>query len=130
MMSGHSFGASYTTWASAGASFDAVSDTCADPNGLESGGCSEAEEAALNAEILRDERIQAIFPMAGTMRQAFFGESGFQSVNVPVLFASGTEDNHQSAQSHFDAVENIDFRWLSLEGGVPPKFCVGSMRHP
>ena len=63
--------------------------------------------------------------MAGTIRKPFFGDVGYQSVQGPVLFISGTEDNHQSAQDHFDEVVGIDFSWLSLKGGCHQSFALG-----
>ena len=38
---------------------------------------------------------------------------------------SGTEDNHQSAQEHYDEISDINFSWLSLEEPVIKVFALG-----
>lgn len=127
LMSGHSFGASYSTWGIAGASYDGVDSVCQEGIGLEDSNtlCTETEYAALSSGELNDDRIKAAIPMAGTDRKTFFGETGYQSVDVPVLFISGTEDGQEGNQAHFDEVTGIDFRWLSLKDACHQSFTVG-----
>ena len=125
LMSGHSFGASYSTWAIAGASYDQVEESCRTGEGLEQGGCSEQELSILTSGSLFDQRIKAAIPLAGTIRKTFFGDTGYQSVTHPILFISGTQDNHDSAQAHFDEINNMDFSWLSLSGGCHQTFALG-----
>jgi predicted dienelactone hydrolase len=125
LMSGHSFGASYSTWGLAGADYERIEDSCGTGAGLEQGSCTDQELTMLTSGTLSDHRIKAAIPLAGTIRKAFFGDVGYKSVQGPVLFISGTEDNHQSAQDHFDEVVDIDFSWLSLEGGCHQSFALG-----
>ena len=125
LMSGHSFGASYSAWSIAGASYDQIEESCATGEGLEQGFCTEQEQAILSSNTLHDDRIAAIIPLAGTIRKSFFGETGYHNVQIPVLFMSGTEDNHQAAEDHFDEITDLDFTWLSLEGGCHQSFALG-----
>ena len=127
LMSGHSFGASYSTWGIAGASYDAVDSVCLEGVGLEDSSnlCTDTEYAALSSGELNDARIKAAIPMAGTDRKTFFGDTGYQSVNIPILFISGTEDGQERNQTHYDDVTGIDFRWLSIEDACHQSFTVG-----
>ena len=127
VLSGHSFGASYSTWAGAGASYDNIDAVCFEGVGLEDPDrpCSDAEYAELSSGLLHDPRVKVAIPMAGSDRKTFFGETGYQSVHAPVLFISGTEDNEESNQNHFADVTGIDFQWLSLEGGCHISFTTG-----
>ena len=125
LMSGHSFGASYSAWSIAGASYDQIEESCSTGEGLEQGFCTEQEQAILSSNTLHDDRIAAIIPLAGTIRKSFFGETGYRNVQIPILFMSGTEDNHQAAQEHFDEIVDMDFTWLSLEGGCHQSFALG-----
>jgi len=127
LMSGHSFGASYSTWGIGGASYDNANYLCDTGDGLEDGAelCTDIEREWLLSGNLADPRIQAIIPMAGTIRTTFFGDTGHQSVNTPILFLSGTEDGHASAQQHAENMAELDFLWLSLEGGCHQSFALG-----
>lgn len=127
LMSGHSFGAGYSTWSVGGANFTQTEAFCETGSGLEDESirCTEAEKELFLSGSLKDPRISAIIPMAGTIRQTFFGDSGHEGVDIPVLFLSGTEDGHESAQAHSQAMSMIDFRWLSLEGGCHQTFALG-----
>ena len=109
VMSGHSFGASYSTWAIAGASYDTVDAICLDGAGLEDSSmrCSASESEILRSRVLLDERVVAAVPLAGTVRESWFGSEGYQSIHTPVLFVSGTEDGQSGNQSHFDTVEAL-----------------------
>ena len=125
LMSGHSFGASYSTWGISGASYDQIEQSCETGDGLEEGSCSNQELSIFTSGMLSDDRIQAALPLAGTIRKTFFGETGYKNVQVPILFMSGTEDNHQSAQEHYDEISDINFSWLSLEGACHQSFALG-----
>ncbi len=127
VLSGHSFGASYSTWSGAGATYDNIDAVCFDGVGLEDPEtlCTDAEYALLSSNELHDPRVSVAIPMAGTDRKAFFGETGYQSVHAPVLFISGTEDGEAGNQAHFDDVTGIDFRWLSLKDACHQSFTVG-----
>lgn len=124
VLSGHSFGASYSTWGGAGARFDAVEETCAN-KAMPAGGCTDAELAAFTSGTLQDDRVAAIIPMAGTVRQSFFGETGYEAVTEPVLFMSGTEDNPDSSQNQWETATQATMLWASLEGGCHQTFALG-----
>ena len=79
----------------------------------------------LTSGQLADPRVAAIVPFAGTIRKTFFGDTGYRTVQGPVLFMSGTEDGHEDAQKHFDETTDIDLSWLSLEGGCHQSFALG-----
>ncbi len=127
VLSGHSFGASYSTWSGAGATYDNIDAVCFDGVGLEDPEtlCTDEEYALLSSNELHDPRVTVAIPMAGTDRKTFFGDMGYQNVHAPVLFISGTEDGEEGNQAHFDDVTGIDFRWLSLENACHQSFTVG-----
>lgn len=127
LMSGHSFGAGYSAWSVAGASFTETEIFCDTGVGLEDESlrCTQEERELFLSGALKEPRIQAIIPMAGTIRQTFFGTTGQESVETPILFLSGTEDGHESAQSHAQAMHELDFRWLSVQGGCHQTFALG-----
>lgn len=127
LMSGHSFGAGYSSWSVAGAEFTQTDIFCDTGVGLEDESlrCTETEKEMFLSRELHDSRIKAIVPMAGTIRTSFFGETGHQDVELPIMFLSGTEDGHESAQAHWEAMSELDFLWLSLEGGCHQTFALG-----
>ena len=122
MMSGHSFGASYTTWAVSGATYDNLSNVCENGDGIEddAAGCTDQERQIFGSGALADPRVAVAFPMAGTVREAFFGAEGYKGVSSPVMFASGTEDGEERNQAILMALKNRfslaeSARWLSSE---------------
>lgn len=119
MLSGHSFG-SYTTWAALGGSYAEKVDAFCAPDDRD---CTEAERAAFTAG-LGDDRIAATFPMAGTIRRSWFGDSGHTGVSGPVFFLSGTEDP-VGQQEQWDAMDSIDFTWVDIEGACHHAFALG-----
>lgn len=128
VMSGHSFGASYTTWAVSGATYENLSNVCENGEGIEddAAGCTDQERQIFGSGALADPRVAVAFPMAGTVREAFFGAEGYKGVSSPVMFASGTEDGEARNQAHFDGIDGIDFQWLSLQGGCHQSFATGA----
>lgn len=126
VLSGHSFGAAYTTWANGGAGFDNVEQACETGEGIPAGSCTPEELAAFTSGTLSDSRVAAIIPMAGSVRETFFGTTGYQTVQGPVMFLSGTKDNPESAQQHWDTATGIPFTWVSLEGGCHQTFALGT----
>ena len=127
LMSGHSFGAGYSAWATAGASYDQVETMCETGAGLEDENmrCTAEEKEMFLSGTLHDSRVQAIVPMAGTVRTSFFGDTGHSGVSIPILFASGTDDGQDAAVEHAQKMAALDFRWLSLEGGCHQAFALG-----
>lgn len=124
VMSGHSFGASYTTWASAGATFDATSLETYCPE-LYEGQCSETELAAFLSGELHDPRVVAAIPMAGAIRRGFFGDEGHRSVHAPFLLMSGSEDGDSVKQS-WASMDGVERTWIDLAGGCHQTFALGA----
>lgn len=116
-LTGHSRGA-YTVWALAGATYidEGVREVCADA-------CTD-QEMELFAAGFRDPRLIAVSPQAGTLRGRFFGESGPVSVDVPILFMSGSEDD-VGGEAQWERVVGLDFRWVEFEGGCHLSFTLG-----
>jgi predicted dienelactone hydrolase len=124
LMSGHSFG-TYACWAIAGATYDeaVVRSECED---LSSGPCTEAELGVFLSGELDDERVVAIMPLAGTYRPAWFGDEGYESVDVPILAMTGSEDNPGSALEQWDRLSaETDMTWVELEGACHQTFALG-----
>jgi len=115
--SGHSFG-THTMWACAGATFDVPSfadDPCST--------CTEEELAAFAAGV-GDPRIVGIIPMAGAINRRFFGDTGHQSVSIPVLAMSGTADP-VGADGQFTTTSPLPFTWIDIEGACHQFFALG-----
>lgn len=115
--SGHSFGV-HTMWASAGATFDVPSlrdELCST--------CTEEELAAFAAGV-GDPRIVGIIPMAGAINRRFFGETGHQSVSVPILSMSGTADP-VGAEVQFTTTAPLPLTWIDVEGACHQFFALG-----
>ncbi len=125
VLSGHSFGA-YTTWASLGSSYDLgnVAEMCSTGEGIHADGCTPEEEAMFST-ALSDERVVSSIPMAGTIRRSWFGNAGELTVNGPVLFFGGTEDD-RGQQEQFDQMGDIDFTWMEIEGACHQSFALGA----
>jgi predicted dienelactone hydrolase len=116
LMTGHSRGAT-TVWSLLGATYDPSTqdDWCA--------GCTSDELALFDA--IGDDRIVGAIPMAGTLRRSYFGAAGHQSVQVPVLAMTGTDDA-VGQQQQFDEMDTVDFTWIDLEGGCHQSFALGA----
>lgn len=124
LMSGHSFG-TYACWAVGGATYDevVVRAECED---LSSGPCSDAELNVLLSGDLADERVVAMIPLAGTYRTAWFGDAGHESVDIPILAMTGSEDNPDSSQAQWDRLGSVtDMTWVDLDGGCHQTFALG-----
>jgi predicted dienelactone hydrolase len=124
VLSGHSFGC-YTTWASAGASYDIESVRAACEAGeFPAKVCTEDEIAAFETD-LSDPRVAAILPMAGAANKTFFGEDGVNAVGMPVLFLTGGDDDVGGA-ALFDAISGVDMTWIDIAGGCHQLFGFGN----
>ena len=122
VMSGHSFGC-YTTWASAGASFDVTSIRAAcEAEELPAKECTEGEIAAFETD-LSDSRVIAIVPMAGGSRDTFFGKNGYDKVQLPVLLLTGGDDDVGAAEL-FERVD-VEMTWVDIAGGCHQLFGLG-----
>lgn len=116
VMSGHSRGV-YTVWSIAGATYgeDEPERLCP--------GC-DADQLALFDDGLSDPRVVATIPMAGQIPRSSFGDTGHQSVSIPVLAMTGSEDG--GGQDQFDTMDQVDFTWIDLEGGCHETFNIGA----
>ncbi|MFT6395608.1 MAG: putative dienelactone hydrolase [Bradymonadia bacterium] len=124
IMSGHSFG-TYACWSIAGATYDTevVTAECDD---LSSGPCTPEELGIFLAGELGDNRVVATVPLAGTYRASWFGDAGYESVSIPVLAMTGTEDNSNSSQSQWDRLGTVtNLTWVDLDGGCHQTFALG-----
>jgi predicted dienelactone hydrolase len=124
LMSGHSFG-TYACWSVGGAMYDEtiVRAECED---LSSGPCTPEElEIFLSGELF-DDRVVAIVPMAGTYRASWFGETGHDSVEIPVLAMTGSADNPESSAAQWERLGGeTDMLWVDIDGGCHQTFALG-----
>lgn len=116
---GHSFG-SHTMWASAGATFDVAGFGAAC---LADGTCTMSEYDAFAAGV-GDPRIVGIIPMAGVLGRTFFGETGHESVTIPVLSLTGTSDGVGQADQYARTAP-LPMTWVDIEGACHQFFALG-----
>jgi len=122
ILSGHSFGG-FTSWPLVGATWriGALEERC------ESAG---NPEYPCTPELLdafgighRDERIVASVSLAGRLDDGFF-EPNLESIAVPVLSMTGTEDQIGQTEQ-WDRIEGIDYTWIDIEGACHQTFALG-----
>ncbi len=120
---GHSRG-TYTMFALAGASLDldVLDARCAD--GEFDGPCEPSTRAAFAAG-LGDDRVVGVVPLAGGFRSNFFGTTGQDTVDVPVLWMTGTADP-QGVEDQIALFAGHDVLWVDIEGGCHLSFTLGS----
>lgn len=118
LLSGHSRGA-YTVWSVSGAAYDLDR--------------IESDRPELDAQLLdvfrdglADERVVASIPLAGDYRASWFGDEGWQSVDIPILFLTGSNDGPESMRATYERVQSSDIRWVELEGGCHQSFALGA----
>jgi len=125
LLSGHSFGA-HTTWITAGATFDPdlIEAACAESGDLFP--CTPADRAtfATFPPGLRDPRVVAIIPMAGTLRRELVGPSGHLPVTLPILAMSGSEDP-VGADAQYTSTAGLELTWIDLAGACHQSFALG-----
>ena len=114
VMSGHSYGG-YTAWSSAGVTYNMPREREECPN------CTP-EQLAIFERGLGDSRVVGIIPMAGPLSETQVADDGAVSVSIPILMMSGSEDNHERYQQHYDDLSALDYRWLELNGGCHNTF--------
>jgi predicted dienelactone hydrolase len=125
LLVGHSFG-THTVWGSAGATFDVegIRNGCHPGGSVPSGVCTEAELAEF-AKGVRDERIVAGIPMAGSLKTDWFGAHGQDTVKIPLLQMTGS-DNDVGAGPQWDTLKGVDISWIDILGGCHETFNLGS----
>ncbi len=116
LLSGHSFGAGFTAWATVGATIDpaVVRRECAGTPACTAG---EIDSYA----SLRDPRVVAAVPMAGGGTDWI---SGYQGVTVPVFLMTGTEDD-VGAAALWDRTAGVKLTWIDITGGCHQLFAFG-----
>jgi predicted dienelactone hydrolase len=120
IMAGHSYG-TLTTWATAGATYDMDkihAGRCAEMP------CSDAELAEFTAGV-RDPRVIAVMPLAGSYSLDWFGNTGFQSMQIPMLQMTGSANDVGAADS-WDLTTGINLSWIEIEGGCHESFALGT----
>jgi predicted dienelactone hydrolase len=119
LLTGHSYG-THTVWASAGATFDVpqIRQNCAP------GACTEDEFAAFTTGV-GDPRFVAGIPLAGAYRPEWFGNTGYQSVKIPLLQMTGTADKVDAAEV-WDLTASVQLSWIELEGACHESFALGT----
>lgn len=110
---GHSYGGR-TAWLGSGATLDmeAITAGCT--------GCSTAQLDAY-AQFVPDERIAAVASFAGDLGLNRVAPEGYASVDVPVLFMTGSNDG-DGGRPMFDRVTLADVIWLQFQGGCHESF--------
>ena len=128
LLTGHSFGASYTSWVVAGATLENANHLCDTGEGLEDTEalCSDTEREMFLSGELADRRVKAAISYVGTIRDSFIGEQGYKTIFTPMFHMSGTEHRHNRSVAQLERVESIDYRWLSIEGGCHETFGTGA----
>lgn len=124
LLVGHSFGA-HTAWSVAGARFDldVIEENCRPGGSVPSGVCTEAELEVF-ASGVADRRVVAAVPMAGRIDRNWFGPAGHQSVEVPMMLLTGSEDD-VGAEAQFETLIGVDLTWVDLDGGCHETFNLG-----
>ncbi len=123
LLAGHSFGVQ-TAWGAGGATYDvaAVQARC-DAGEIGDGSCTEAERAMFAAD-LSDDRVVATLPMAGGYDTAWFGETGYRTIQGPVFAMSGSDDD-VGDQAQWDRMVDIPLTWIDIAGGCHQTFGIG-----
>ena len=114
ILSGHSYGG-YTAWAAAGVTYNMPRQREECPQ------CS-VDQLAIFDSGLRDSRVAGIIPMAGPLSDTQIADDDSVSVSIPVFMMSGSDDNPEIYQRHFDQLHQLDYRWLELTGGCHNSF--------
>ncbi|MEO1273352.1 MAG: hypothetical protein AAFX99_35150, partial [Myxococcota bacterium] len=65
--------------------------------------------------------LVGLVPMAGSYDELFFGDTGWQNVDLPILYMSGSRDSPGRIRDDFEAFTD-DAIWVNLEGGVHESF--------
>ena len=115
LMSGHSRGGT-TVWALSGADYDLAR--------LESDYTLTPELRAAFEDGARDERVVATVVLAGGLRESVFGEDGWQSVVVPMLHMTGSEDDRGMA-ALWARMSGLPMIWIDILGGCHLSFNLG-----
>jgi hypothetical protein len=65
--------------------------------------------------------------MAGSMKRDLFGPVGHQSVSIPMLSMSGSDDP-VGADTQYQDTKDIDLTWIDLAGGCHQTFGIGDCK--
>lgn len=110
---GHSYGGR-TAWLGSGVTLDMDAITA---------GCTGCTQAQLDAFALfePDARIAAVASFAGDLGTNRAAPAGYASVQVPVLFMTGSNDG-DGGRPMFERVTLADVIWLQFQGGCHESF--------
>ena len=122
VLSGHSRGAFHLGKPGCALWLSSVEQMCSTGEHLDGDVCT-ADEVAMFQDDLSDTRVVATIPLDGTIRREWFGDSGETSVRGPVLYFSPSDS--QGSQSQYDALGDIDFRWVTIDGACHQSFATG-----
>jgi predicted dienelactone hydrolase len=121
LLSGHSFGV-HTIWTALGSTFDEdmVDAYCARDDVND---CTEQFKTALLAST-GDDRFVAAIALAGTIRRSWFGDTGHQSVEEPILSLTGTDDPG-NGDEQFESTPELELAWANLNDLCHQGFALG-----
>jgi predicted dienelactone hydrolase len=116
LLVGHSFG-TFTVWSAAGASYnvDNIRSQC-----LPAATCTETELATFTKGV-RDPRVIAGIPMAGTPGSDWFTDAGLANVHIPIFQMTGGANDVGGASLWARATTN-DLAWIDIAGGCHETF--------
>lgn len=121
---GHSYGG-MGAWGTSGVPYDVANiEANCHPGGSVPSGVCTAGELAEFAKGVRDPRVVATIAMADTWKRDWFGDTGFNQVQTPVLAMSGSE-NHVHTSNVWNAITGVDYTWIDLAGGCHETFNLG-----
>lgn len=115
---GHSRGCT-TVWATLGATFDLDNLASSWPDEIEA-------TRALFQGGFRDDRLVAGVLLACSLRAGLYGDTGYRSIDVPVLAMTGSNDGPEGAQEQWDLMVELTFTWVELAGGCHQTFALGA----
>ncbi len=121
LLVGHSYG-TFDVWSMAGGTFDMPKIEMSCPSQV--GVCTPAEDAVFAAG-LRDPRIVAGIPEAGTIERSWFGPSGETGVHIPLLQMTGG-DNDVGQYTNWPTLQITNISWIDIAGGCHETFNTGA----
>jgi predicted dienelactone hydrolase len=117
LLVGHSFG-SYDVWPLSGATYDTAEFGTSCPTDTRM--CT-ADEVAVFAAGLRDPRVVAGIPEAGTLGRDWFGPTGETSIHIPIMQMTGSA-NDVGQYSTWPTLQLPGMTWIDIQGGCHETF--------
>jgi predicted dienelactone hydrolase len=121
---GHSFGG-MAVWGLGGVPYDVanIRANCYPGGTVPSGVCTDGELAEF-AKGVGDARFVAGIAMADTWKGDWFGPTGYNAIQIPILAMSGSENDVHTANV-YNGIAGKDYRWIELAGGCHETFNLG-----